>query len=345
MQLHEKYMHRCLELAILGKGNVSPNPLVGSVIVYNDKIIGEGYHEKHGHSHAEVNAIKSVKNKKLLEKATLYVNLEPCSHHGNTPPCCELIAKHKIPNVVIGCRDSSKKVDGKGIGFLKQKNTKVSIGVLEKESQWINRRFFTFQSKNRPYIILKWAQTKDGFIDKIRNKDESGINWITSSKMKLLVHQWRANEDAILVGRKTVENDNPELTVREIEGRNPLRIVIDPELKLNLESNIFNTKGNTLVINHLKNETFKNIEFLKTDPKTILKDMISHLAQKNITSIIIEGGAKTISHFIERNIWDEARVLTGNVEFKKGLKAPIISLEPNSSSSFGKDIVKTYYNA
>ena len=344
MQLHEKYMHRCLELAILGKGNVSPNPLVGSVIVYDDEIIGEGYHEKYGHSHAEVNAIKSVKNKMLLEKATLYVNLEPCSHHGNTPPCCELIAKHKIPNVVIGCTDSSKKVNGKGISYLKRENTKVTIGILEKECQWLNRRFFTFQSKKRPYIILKWAQTKDGFIDKIRNKDDSGINWITSSKMKLLVHQWRANEDAILVGRKTVENDNPKLTVREVEGRNPLRIVIDPNLSLTNKYHIFNDEAKTLIFNYNKNENQNTNEFIKISKNSPVNDILSKLYQHELSSVIIEGGASTIQHFIDEGFWDEARVIEGNIKFKEGIICPKLNSEKHSSLELNTDTIKTYYN-
>ena len=344
MQLHEKYMHRCLELAILGKGNVSPNPLVGSVIVYDDEIIGEGYHEKYGHSHAEVNAIKSVKNKMLLEKSTLYVNLEPCSHHGNTPPCCELIAKHKIPNVVIGCTDSSKKVNGKGISYLKRENTKVTIGILEKECQWLNRRFFTFQSKKRPYIILKWAQTKDGFIDKIRNKDDSGINWITSSKMKLLVHQWRANEDAILVGRKTVENDNPKLTVREVEGRNPLRIVIDPNLSLTNKYHIFNDEAKTLIFNYNKNENQNTNEFIKISKNSPVNDILSKLYQHELSSVIIEGGASTIQHFIDEGFWDEARVIEGNIRFKDGIISPQLNCKKHSKLELNNDTIKTFYN-
>ena len=234
-------MARCLELAKKGAGYVSPNPMVGCVIVYENKIIGEGYHQKYGDHHAEVNAINSVKEQNLLSKSTLYVNLEPCAHFGNTPPCCEYIVSKKITKVVIGSKDISKKVNGLGIKFLQEHNVKVKLDVLSKQCTDLNKRFFNFQKNKIPYIILKWAETKDGFIDVIRKKNNKGINWITNENTKLLVHQWRSEEDAILVGRKTVENDNPKLTVRKVDGKNPVRIVLDPTLKLKTSFNVFDS--------------------------------------------------------------------------------------------------------
>ena len=337
-------MSQCLVLAKKGIGNVSPNPLVGSIVVYKDQIIGEGFHEKYGFSHAEVNAINSVKNKNLLPQSTLYVNLEPCSHYGKTPPCCEFILKNKIKKVVVGCVDQSSKVNGKGIAFLKNHDIEVIEGILEKDSIWLNRRFFTSQIKLRPYIILKWAETKDGFIDKIRTSKSNGINWITRPSTKKIVHKWRNEEDAILVGRKTVENDDPKLTVREIKGRNPIRIIIDPELKLNTEKNIFNEEAKTIIVNHKINQLKKNILYLKTNPSTIITELLNYLHANKVSSIIIEGGSKTLSYFIDNNIWDEARVIIGNVEFKEGLKAPILNKENKTKKNLKEDTLITYYN-
>ena len=337
-------MSVCLELALKGIGNVSPNPLVGSIVVYDNKIIGKGYHQKYGHSHAEVNAIESVENKDLLSKSTLYVNLEPCSHHGKTPPCCEFIAKNKIKKVVVGCLDKSSKVNGKGIAYLKNNDVEVVSGVLEKESIWINRRFFTSQTQNRPYIILKWAQTKDGFIDKKREQKSKGINWITSPLTKKIVHHWRHEEDAILVGRKTVEIDNPELTVREIKGDNPIRIVIDPELKLIKEKKIFNKDAKTIIVNHKFNKIEHNIEYLKTSPSNTIGELLHFLQNQKISSLIIEGGSKTINYFLSHNLWDEARVLIGNIEFNEGLKAPVIKKTHKNIKDLKEDTLITYYN-
>ncbi len=344
MQSFDTYMKMCLELASKGIGNVSPNPLVGCVIVHNNQIIGQGYHQKYGESHAEVNAINSVKNKDLLAKSTLFVNLEPCSHYGKTPPCCELIAKHKIKHVVVGCLDYSEKVNGKGIKFLRNRKVEVTTDIIKEECFWINRRFFENQIKNKPYIILKWAQTKDGFIDKIRTSNNKGINWITSAPTKKIVHKWRSEEDAILVGRKTVENDNPELTVREAKGTNPLRIVLDSELQLNANCNVFNNQAQTLVVNQKVSKIEKNVEYLKTTKKTIIKELIEHLHQKKIGSIIVEGGMETLNYFIQHNLWNEARILIGNKEFKKGLKAPIIKKNPKTTTKLKEDTLITYYN-
>ena len=337
-------MNRCLDIALNGIGKVSPNPLVGSVLVYDNQIIGEGFHEKYGLSHAETNAIKNVKDKRLISKAILYVNLEPCSHHGNTPPCCEMIVSNNIKHVVIGCLDSSSKVNGKGIDYLKSKGVKVTLGVLEKQCKHINRRFFVNHQLNRPYIILKWAQSKDGFIDKKRVNNQKGINWITQKETKKIVHQWRAQEDAILVGRKTVNNDNPELTVRESKGMNPLRLVMDPNLKLNLDSNVFNMQSKTIIVNQIKNQSSNHLTYLKIKENNNLNDLFKYLQKHKIGSIIVEGGAETINYFIQKNIWDEARVITGDVNFKDGLKAPKINGKYKSLKRINKDILHTYLN-
>ena len=253
MQNEEFFLNKCIEIARLGIGNVSPNPMVGSVIVYKGEVIGEGYHEKYGSDHAEVNAINSVKDKSLLSKSTLYVNLEPCSHFGKTPPCSDLIIKHRIPKVVIGCIDTYSKVAGTGIGYMRNAGIDVKVGIMEKESRELNKRFFTFHEKKRPYIILKWAESKDGFI---APKHQTEPFWMTSSKSKILVHKWRSEEDAILVGRITAEKDNPSLTVREVKGKNPIRIVIDKDLKLSSDLNLFDSNTKTLIFNGIKNKGF-----------------------------------------------------------------------------------------
>ena len=249
------YMKRCLNLAKLGLGSTSPNPMVGSIIVDNNNlIIAEGYHQKNGENHAEVNAINAVKNKKQLNNSTLYVSLEPCSHTGKTPPCVDLIIKHKIPRVIIGCIDSFSKVNGNGISALKKAGVIVKVGVLENECLELNKRFFTFHNKKRPYIILKWAQTKDLFIDLNRNGNSKGINWITQPETKSLTHKWRSEEDAILVGSNTILIDNPSLTTRDYAGKNPHRYIIDPSLKIDPSFNVFKDEFPLTVFNSLKND-------------------------------------------------------------------------------------------
>jgi diaminohydroxyphosphoribosylaminopyrimidine deaminase / 5-amino-6-(5-phosphoribosylamino)uracil reductase len=320
----EKYMRRCLELARLGLGDAAPNPMVGSVIVHCGKIIGEGYHQKCGEAHAEVNAINSVKNKSLLKESTIYVNLEPCSHYGKTPPCADLIIEKKIPRVVIGCMDSFTKVAGNGIKKLKKANCDVITGVLEKESLELNRRFFAFHEKKRPYIILKWAQTLDGFIDMKRNANETpDSNWITNNLSKMLVHKWRTEESAFMIGTNTARNDNPQLTVRDWNGRNPIRIVLDRNLRLNTELHIFNSDAKTLIFNTLKDEIRANIEYIKLDfDSNMINTILEILYRKEIQSMVVEGGQKLLKSFINQNLWDEARVFTGNKNFYDGIKSP-----------------------
>ena len=337
-------MARCLELGQKGAGFVSPNPMVGCVIVNKNEIIGEGYHQKYGKNHAEVNAINTVINKKDLIGATLYVNLEPCSHYGKTPPCCELIVEVGISCVIIGSKDNSKKVNGLGIKYLKENNVNVKVGILQKYCLELNKRFFTYHKKNRPYIILKWAETKDGFMDIVRNRNKKEINWISSENSKTMVHKWRANEDAILVGRFTVENDNPKLTVREIEGSNPVRIVLDPNLKLDSEFNIFDESSKTIIANLILEQKKDNITYLKCNKKDMVLSLLNYLYKIEITSVIVEGGFNTLSSFINNNYWDEARIIIGNKLFKNGLKSPVINKQWISKDTIGQDILVKYLN-
>ncbi|MAU35791.1 MAG: riboflavin biosynthesis protein RibD [Flavobacteriales bacterium] len=342
MEKKEFYMQRCLTLALKGLGNVSSNPMVGCVIVHDNKIIGEGFHQKYGSPHAEVNAIDSVKNKSLLSKSTLYVNLEPCSHFGKTPPCCNLIIEKKIPNVVIGCLDTFSKVSGKGAQRMKDANIKVDIGCLENKCRKLNKRFFTFHEKNRPYIILKWAESKDGYI---APNNQNKPFWMTSNKSKKLVHKWRTEEDAILVGRATVEKDNPLLTSREKKGNNPIRIVIDKSLKLSQNHNIFNSESKTIIFNEILSSDKSTNNYIKINFKKIIDNILEQLYSKNIQSVIIEGGTKTLQSFIDANTWDEARIFTTKKELIQGVIAPNITGMVSEQKEIDVDFLKILYNA
>jgi len=341
-----KFMNRCIELAASGLGFTAPNPLVGCVITHENEIIGEGYHHKFGKPHAEVNAINSVKTKKLLKNSTLYVTLEPCSHFGKTPPCADLIVKMGIPRVIIASKDPFRQVAGKGIEILKNAGVEVETGILKDEYEWLNRRYFTFYKKQRPYVILKWAQSSDGFIDIKRTADTPKIIWITNETCRTLVHKWRSEEQAILIGTETVLNDNPELTVRRWNGKNPLRIVIDRNLTLLKKLKVFNDKAQTLVFTETdKSSIQNNIEYrtiLFDD--MLLKNILKELYKRNIQSIIIEGGAYTLNSFIRKNLWDEARVFTGDVVFSKGLHAPKMYITAHSTEMIFKNKMDIYYN-
>lgn len=333
MNPHDIYIKRCLQIAKNGLGTTRPNPMVGCVIVYNNKIIGEGFTSKYGRNHAEVNAINAVKNKDLLNLATLYVTLEPCSHFGKTPPCSDLIIKHQIPNVVIGCIDDHEKVAGKGITKLKAAGIHVTVGVLEDVCKNHHKRFFTFHNKKRPYIILKWAESRDGFIAP-KTKNEQKPVWITNTFSRQLVHKWRAEEQAILVGKRTILEDNPSLTVRDWTGKNPIRIVIDKNSELSKNCHLFDNRAETIVIS-------------KTDydfSKPLAKQICNRLFEKNMTSIIIEGGAKTLQTFIDENLWDEARVFIGQNLFKEGTKAPMCTGKLISEKQILTDTLKIYRN-
>ena len=319
MKTHEYFIEKCISLARKGILNVSPNPMVGCVIVYDGEIIGEGYHKEYGKNHAEVNAINSVKDKSVLKNSILYVNLEPCCHHGKTPPCTDIIIKYNIPKVVIGCIDTFTKVSGQGIKKLKNNSVEVIYGVLEKDCIELNKRFFCYHINKRPYIILKWAKSKDNFIAPINQKKSF---WMTSDESKKLVHNWRAEEDSILVGRKSVVADNPSLTVRECEGKNPIRIVIDKELSLNEKSNVFDDQSETIVFNNIKTAIIGKRTYLKADFNNLNQDILKQLYNRDILSLIIEGGAITINSFIEKNLYDEIRIFTTDKFLKKGVNSP-----------------------
>ena len=329
-------MQKCLDLAVKGKANVAPNPMVGCVIVLEDKIIGQGFHELFGQAHAEVNAIKSVFNKSLLPLSTLYVNLEPCAHFGKTPPCASLIIEHKIPKVVIGSVDTFSKVSGKGIAQMQTKNIDVINGVLENECRALNKRFFTFHEQKRPYIILKWASSSDGYI---APKVQDDPFWMTSIQSKKRVHQWRSEEMGILVGTKTAIYDNPSLTVRDVKGKNPIRFVLDKNLRLTNDLALFNNEAQTFIFT--ENATEKN--HLQTDFTNLAQSVCNELYQKGIQSIIIEGGRQTLQSFIDANLWDEARVFTAPINLKDGTKAPDFNQQYSQDEQVANDHLKTYY--
>jgi diaminohydroxyphosphoribosylaminopyrimidine deaminase/5-amino-6-(5-phosphoribosylamino)uracil reductase len=343
VKIHEKYISRCIELAKNGLGTTYPNPLVGSVIVYEGKIIGEGWHKKAGEPHAEVNAVNAVKDKSLLKKATIYVSLEPCSHFGKTPPCCDLIIKNKIPNVVIGTVDPNVKVAGNGIKKLIEAGIHVTVGILEAECNELNKRFFTFHKKKRPYIILKWAESQDGFIApdeilrKSQNDNEKKPVWITNTYSRQLVHKWRSEEQAILVGTQTVIDDNPKLNVRDWAGNNPIRIVLDQNNRIPNDSHITDNQAKTILFSKLKTPVEKeNCIFERIDfEQNIAPQILEVLYQHQIQSVIIEGGRQTLQTFIDANLWDEARIFVGILSFKTGIKAPILIKKPFQKYSIG----------
>jgi diaminohydroxyphosphoribosylaminopyrimidine deaminase/5-amino-6-(5-phosphoribosylamino)uracil reductase len=342
VKVHEKYMQRCLELAKKGLGTTYPNPLVGSVIVHKDQIIGEGWHQKAGLPHAEVNAINSVEDTSLLTKATLYVNLEPCSHHGKTPPCSDLIIEKGIKKVVIGTVDPFAKVAGRGIKKLLAAGCEVFVGVLEGECEYLNRRFFTFHQKKRPYIILKWAQTSDGFIAPEMQKERKPV-WITGTESRQLVHKWRAEEEAILVGTNTVLKDNPKLDSRLWKGKNPIRVVLDRELKTPGDFHVLNGKTKTIVLCENPEKDKENLFFESVDfNDNIVEQICKILYRHHLQSLIVEGGSKTLQTFIDAGFWDEARVFTGEVIFKKGVQAPVFAGKPLSEETLGSDKLQVF---
>jgi diaminohydroxyphosphoribosylaminopyrimidine deaminase/5-amino-6-(5-phosphoribosylamino)uracil reductase len=328
MMTDELYMQRCLELAKLGIASVSPNPMVGCVIVKDNKIIGEGYHAKIGQAHAEVNAVQAViaqygdAAKSLLKDATVYVSLEPCAHFGKTPPCADLLIRHEVGKVYIGNKDPFPDVDGKGITKLKNAGIEVHQGILENECRKLNRRFFTRIEKQRPYIVLKWAQTANGFFAPLKKSKQ----WISTPLAKKLVHKWRNEEDAILVGKQTVIADNPQLTTREWKGKNPVRLVIDKNLEIPADRHVYNDASKTIIFNEVKTEVSANIHYVQ------MEDMQYYLPQKiafqlylmDIQSVIIEGGANILNQFISSNLWDEARIFNSSINWETGIHAPKI---------------------
>lgn len=333
MKIHEKYIKRCIEIAKNGLGSTRPNPMVGCVIVHNNLIIGEGFTSPYGGPHAEVNAIESVNNKALLKEATLYVTLEPCSHFGKTPPCSDLIIKHQIPKVIIGTIDDNSLVAGQGIKKLKAAGCQVTVGILEQECKQHHKRFFTFHNKKRPYIILKWAESANGFLAPKTKKEQKPV-WITNPYSRQLVHKWRAEEQAILIGGNTVIKDNPSLTVRDWAGQHPTRIVLDKHDNLPKTASVFNNEAKTIVF------TPEHLNF--SNP--IASQICEQLHQQNITSVIIEGGTKTLQTFINENLWDEARVFYGNNFFEYGTKAPTLKGTLISEQHILNDTLKYFSN-
>ena len=319
-----------MQIANNGIGTTRPNPSVGAVIVYQNKIIGEGFTSPHGENHAEVNAINAVENKSLLKEATIFVTLEPCSHFGKTPPCADLIVKHQLKQVVIGCLDSNSLVAGKGVSHLENAGINVIVGVLEKECRMHHKRFFKVQENKRPYIILKWAETKDGFVAPI-SKNENKPIFISNTYSQQLVHKLRSAEHAILVGTKTVLADNPKLNIRSWSGENPVRVVLDNTLRIPKNSNILDGSVKTIVITAAKDKNIvssKNLIFEEIDfSKNIAKQVCEVLSKYQIQSLIVEGGTQTLQTFIDEKLWDEAMVFVGNTSFVKGVKSPIITKE------------------
>ena len=337
------YMLRALELARCGVGKVSPNPMVGAVIVVDGEVIGEGYHQKYGEAHAEVNAINSVEDKELLKRATMYVTLEPCSHWGKTPPCADLIVEMGIPRVVVGSIDYNEKVCGQGIAKMRQAGVDVTVGELEQECMELNKRFFTSHTKGRPYVILKWAQTADGALD-ARNDARQKPAWLTGEQGRRIVHGLRAREDAIIVGRRTVEMDNPSLTVRYAEGENPIRITIDRNLRLSPDYNIFDNQSDTILFTSIENvipavDKFRHNHRVSIEPFTDLRGLLCALLSRKIHSLIVEGGAVLLNSFIDAQLWDEAMVFTSPMTTnelydEKGM----ITTAP---SSIGRDLLRS----
>lgn len=313
-------MSRALELAGLGAGNVSPNPMVGCVIVHEGRIIGEGWHRKYGEAHAEVNAVNSVENKSLLSESEVYVTLEPCSHFGKTPPCADLLVYHQVKRVIICNVDSNPLVGGKGIEKLKNAGIEVITGILEEEGRILNRRFFTYIEKKRPFVILKWAESQDGFIAK------PGFEAVQISNplSKRLVHKMRSEEDAIMVGTNTARYDNPQLNVRNWTGRNPLRVVIDNKLELSEDLFLFDDSQPTICYNQLKDGTEKETIFVKIPEKETLLFILNDLFQRKIQSLIVEGGARLLQSFADERLWDEVYLIKGDNFLTEGIKAPIL---------------------
>jgi diaminohydroxyphosphoribosylaminopyrimidine deaminase/5-amino-6-(5-phosphoribosylamino)uracil reductase len=344
----ELYMKRCLELAEMGNGLVSPNPMVGCVIVSAGRIIGEGYHKQYGQAHAEVNAVNAVlanygsEAAGLLKNATAYVSLEPCAHHGKTPPCADLLIRHQLKKVVIGNRDPFADVDGKGIEKLKQAGIEVVSGVLALECRQLNRRFFTRIEKQRPYIILKWARTANGYFA----PKNSVQQWISGPLAKKLVHKWRTEEDAILIGKQTAMADNPQLSAREWPGKNPVRIVVDRNLQTPSHLHIYNDRAKTLIFNEIKTDVQGNIHYIS------MEDMQYYLPQKiayqlylmDIQSVIIEGGANILNQFITAGLWDEARVFNSSTSWDTGVFAPQINGKISAVHAIDQDQLTIYEN-
>ena len=325
MHAHETYMHRCLQLAQLGQGYVAPNPMVGAVLVHNNRIIGEGYHKIYGQAHAEVNCINSVaeEDRALIQHSTMYVSLEPCSHFGKTPPCADLIIQHKIPHVVVGCVDPFPQVSGKGIERLRSNGVEVITGVLEQECKELNKRFITYVTQHRPYIVLKWAQSANG---RMARADRARFA-ISNDRSRRLVHKWRSQEASILVGTNTAFFDDPELTNRFWYGPHPVRLIVDMELRLPSSLKIFDRQVKTIIFNTLKHEELENLHYYQvTADVNLIHQVVNALYQMKIQSVLVEGGARLLQSFIDENMWDEIRTITNEeLIMDEGIAAPVFA--------------------
>src|SRR5690554_437434 len=334
------YMKRALELAVMGRGRVSPNPMVGCVIVHKDKIIGEGYHQQHGGAHAEPHAVHAVEHPELLKEATVYVTLEPCAHFGKTPPCTQLLIEKQVKKVIVAVQDPNPQVAGKGIMLLREAGIEVVVGLLEKDAEAINKRFFTQIQKRRPYVILKWAQTQDGFVA----RGDYSSKWISNSHSRQLVHRWRTEEDAVLVGTKTAYYDDPKLNVRDWEGRNPVRVVIDKQLTLDNNMSLFDHSQPTICYNLVKAEMEENLTFVQLHKGFGIRDILDDLYRRKIQSIIVEGGSILLQLFISEELWDEARVFMGQVKFGSKIPAPLLNQKPEETLDIMDDQLYIYKN-
>ena len=347
MNQHELFMQRCLDLALLGLGETSPNPMVGAVIVHDDQIIGEGFTSPYGGAHAEVNAIQQVISKhgevtanKLFKNSSIYVSLEPCAHFGKTPPCADLIIEKGFKKIFIATQDPFAKVDGLGIKKISEANIPMELGVLQEKAKWINRRFFTKLKEFRPYVILKWAETKDGFFSPLDNRQE----WISNKASKQLVHKWRSEEDAILVGKTTALVDNPNLTVREWKGRNPIRILIDKNLTVNADHSLMDLSVETIVFNAIKTDWSSKLKLIELENFDLYlpQQILYQLYLMDIQSVIIEGGKKTLEQFISSDLWDEARIFSSDRAWGKGNPAPQFTGVLHTKQMVGSDQLKIY---
>ncbi|MFT4981466.1 MAG: diaminohydroxyphosphoribosylaminopyrimidine deaminase [Bacteroidia bacterium] len=342
MSSPESHIKRCLELAKIGLADAIPNPSVGCVIVYEDRIIGEGFTSPYGGNHAEVNAINSVKDHSFLAKSTLYVSLEPCAHFGKTPPCANLIIEKNIKRVVIACLDPFAEVNGLGIKRLMKKGVDVKIGVLGYEARELNKRFFTFHEKKRPYIILKWAETNDGFVDGLRNDKSSNSLKITGGASNILVHKWRSEEQAIMVGRNTALLDNPSLTTRNYEGRSPIRILLDSNCSTSKTAAILNSGARTIVLNSIKDKTEGTVEYVRMENLADINSILSKLYDLNIQSVLVEGGPTLHHSFYQTGNWDEIRRFVSPDSIEFGIEAMKLKIEPNKTYTIGVDKLYTY---
>jgi diaminohydroxyphosphoribosylaminopyrimidine deaminase / 5-amino-6-(5-phosphoribosylamino)uracil reductase len=340
MNTHIKFMQRCLDLALNGMGQVAPNPLVGAVLVHENRIIGEGWHARFGEAHAEVNALKNVKahDRELIPESTLYVNLEPCSHHGKTPPCADLIIKNKIAKVVVASKDPNPLVAGKGLERLRANGVTVTESVLEKEALDLNKRFYVFHQKQRPFIMLKWAESRDGFMGKKGERTK-----ISNAFTDRVVHKWRSEEMSILIGTETALIDDPQLNVRLWEGPSPVRLVLDKTGRLPGTLNLFNGKIPTLVFTEKQKENRGNIAFVTIDfNENLLRNLLSVLYERQIQSVLVEGGLQLLQSFIDKGLWDEIRVIRGKPVLGRGIVSPFFKGILQERTKLGDDELSIY---